>query len=229
MTRTTKATAPANTMVAYLRVSTTEQADSGAGLAAQRTAIEAAAVHRGWTIVAWHVDAGASGKSMTKRPELAAALSAVREKRAAGLLVAKLDRLSRSVIDCAKLMDDAGKQGWNLVVLDLGLDLSTPAGEFAANVMASAAQWERRIISQRTKDGLAAKKAEGVVLGRRSTLPAEVVERIVQARRDGQSLGAIADALNADAVATGQREGARWHRSTVSAVLASRQAAEVAS
>jgi DNA invertase Pin-like site-specific DNA recombinase len=54
-----------------------------------------------------------------------------------------------------------------VVALDLGVDLSTPAGEFLANVMASAAQWERRIIGQRTKDALAEKRAQGIRIGRR--------------------------------------------------------------
>lgn len=63
-------------------------------------------------------------------------------------------------------MERAQKKGWNLVACDLGIDLSTPAGEFKANVMGSAAQWERKLIGQRTKDALAAMRAQGVKLGR---------------------------------------------------------------
>lgn len=63
------------------------------------------------------------------------------------------------------LMGRAQSEGWNLVALDLGIDLSTPGGEFLASVMASAAQWERRIIGQRTKEALAVKRAQGVRLG----------------------------------------------------------------
>jgi len=70
------------------------------------------------------------------------------------LIVSKLDRLSRSLLDFAGLMTRARDGGWNLVALDLGIDLSTPAGEFMASVMASAAQWERRLIGQRTRDAL---------------------------------------------------------------------------
>ena len=68
-----------------------------------------------------------------------------------GIVVAKLDRLSRSLKDFALLMERAQKRGWNLVACDLGIDLSSPSGEFMAGVMSSAAQWERRIIGQRTK------------------------------------------------------------------------------
>lgn len=216
MSRTKKA--PANTVVAYLRVSTEEQADSGAGLEAQRAAIQAEASRRGWTVTAWFEDAGASGKSLNGRPALTQALDAVRGRQAAALVVAKLDRLSRSLLDFAGLMADAQREGWNLVALDLGIDLSTPAGEFMANVMASAAQWERRIIGQRTRDALAAKKASGVKLGRPRTLDDATAQRIRDAHAAGQSMRAIAAGLNEDQVPTAQG-GAKWHASTVRAVL----------
>jgi DNA invertase Pin-like site-specific DNA recombinase len=84
--------------------------------------------------------------------------------------------------------------------------------------MASAAQWERRIIGQRTKDALAARRAAGVRLGRPRTLAAETHDRILTARAAGASLAKIADSLNAESVPTAQG-GARWHPSTVRAVL----------
>ncbi|WP_328478508.1 recombinase family protein [Actinoplanes sp. NBC_00393] len=219
-------TAPQNTAVAYLRVSTEEQAESGAGIAAQRAAIEAEAERRGWVIVGWHTDAGASGKSMAKRPALADALAAVESGEATALVVAKLDRLSRSLVDFAALMERARSKGWNLVALDLGIDLSTPAGEFLASVMASAAQWERRIIGQRTREGLAAKKAAGVRLGRPASLPTEVRSRIVRAHREGANYSAIARDLNADGVPTAQG-GAKWYPATVRAVVNSQEAESV--
>ena len=79
-------------------------------------------------------------------------------------MVAKLDRLSRSMLDFAALMNAAQKQGWALVALDLGVDTSTPYGEMMANVLATFAQFERRLISQRTKEALAQKRAAGVQL-----------------------------------------------------------------
>jgi hypothetical protein len=91
-------------VVAYVRVSTGEQAASGLGLDAQRATIAAEADRRGWTIVAWCEDAGASAKSMAKRPGLAEALGAIEAGTAAGIVVAKLDRLSRSLVDFAGLM-----------------------------------------------------------------------------------------------------------------------------
>ena len=206
--------------VAYLRVSTDEQADSGAGLAAQRSTVEAEAARRGWTLVSVHVDAGASGKSMTGRPALAAALSAVTAGEADVLLVAKLDRLSRSLLDFASLMARSQAEGWSLVALDLGVDTSTPAGEFMASVMASAAQWERRIIGQRTRDALSVKRQQGVQLGRPPLIPDDVAKVIQQHRASGLSIRAIADRLSADQVPT-VGGGSRWSPSSVQRVLQS--------
>ena len=152
--------------IGYIRVSTDEQAASGAGLAAQRAAILAEAERRGWQLVDVIEDAGYSGKSM-KRPGIAAALDALRQKRADTLVVAKLDRLSRSMLDFAALMDRASHEHWALVALDLGVDTTTPSGEAMANVMATFAQFERRLIAQRTRDALAQ-----TALGGRASGPA---------------------------------------------------------
>jgi DNA invertase Pin-like site-specific DNA recombinase len=202
-------------MVGYVRVSTDEQADSGLGLAAQRATVAAEADKREWTLLAIHEDAQ-SGKSLD-RPGLTAALAAVEKGEAAGIIVAKLDRLSRSLKDFAGLMERARKKRWNLVACDLGIDLSTPSGRFMANVMGSAAEWEREIIGQRTKDALAVKRAQGVKLGRPATLPRDVVDRILEARASGDGWSTIARTLNAESVPTAHG-GAQWHPSTVRAI-----------
>jgi DNA invertase Pin-like site-specific DNA recombinase len=177
--------------------------------------------------VAVAVDAGASAKTLTGRPALDAALDAVQSGDADVLVVAKLDRLSRSVADFAALLDRAQRKGWGLVALDLGVDTTTPAGELVANVMAAVAQWERRTIGQRTREGLAAKRASGVRLGRPPVLPAKVVVRIVQERAAGRTLQAIADGLTAAGIPTARGTGP-WRSSSVGALLqspAARQAA----
>ena len=200
-------------VVGYCRVSTAEQADSGLGLEAQRQAIRSECERRGWELVAVEEDAGVSGK-VTSRPGLQRALSACSRGEADGLVVAKLDRLSRSVQHAAQLLAEAEREGWALVALDLGVDLSTPAGEVMAHVLAAIAQFERRLIGQRTKDALAVKRAEGVRLGRPQVLPRQVVARIARERAAGRSLQAIADGLNAEGVATAHG-GAKWWPSTV--------------
>lgn len=205
-------------VVGYVRVSTAEQADSGLGLEAQRAAIEAECQRRSWRLVEVFEDAGASGKSMGGRAGLTRALRAVRKGEAAALVVAKLDRLSRSLLDFAALMEEARRKGWALVILDLGVDTTTPSGEMIANVMATFAQFERRLIGQRTKDALAVKRRQGVRLGRPRSLPQDVVNRIAAERLAGASLAAVAHRLNADAVPTAHG-GKRWYPSTVRAVL----------
>jgi len=100
-------------VVTYRRVSTEEQALSGLGLDAQEAAIEAAAAGRGWTVVAGFVDAGVSGsRPPAERPGLAAALDALAGGEAGALVVAKLDRLSRSLLNMAQLMDRSSREGW---------------------------------------------------------------------------------------------------------------------
>jgi len=200
-------------VVGYVRVSTTEQADSGAGLAAQRSAISAACASRSWQLVGIHEDAAASGKSLAGRPALQAALDIVEKGGASALVVAKLDRLSRSILDFAGLMERSRRRGWALVALDLGVDTTTPQGEMVANVMASFAQFERKLIGQRTREALAVKKAAGVQLGRPRSLGAPTLERIADLRRAGRTLEAIARELNDLRVPTAH--GGRWHATTV--------------
>jgi DNA invertase Pin-like site-specific DNA recombinase len=204
--------------VGYVRVSTQEQADSGAGLAAQRAAIEAECNRRGWVLVSILEDRGVSAKSTKNRDALAAAIALIEAGGADALVVAKLDRLSRSLIDFSTLMERARSAGWAIVLLDMDFDMTTPTGELMSNMLACFAQFERRIIGQRTKDGLAAKRAAGVQLGRPRTTPDKVVARIERERTAGKSLNAIAQRLNDDAIPTAQG-GAQWHASTVKAVL----------
>jgi DNA invertase Pin-like site-specific DNA recombinase len=199
-------------VVGYIRVSTEEQGDSRAGLEAQEAAIRAEVERREWELVELYVDV-ASGKTLRKRDNLGVALRALADGAADALVVAKLDRLSRSVLDFAGIMETAAAEGWSLVVIDLGVDTTTPNGELVANIMISMAQWERRIIGERTKSGLASVKARGTKVGRKSGVADETV-RLIRVMRDaGSSWQKIADALTAEGVETGQ--GGKWHAATV--------------
>lgn len=206
-------------VVGYARVSTAEQATSGNGLDAQRAAIEAACQRKGWELVTVLEDRGLSGKSRKGRTALEAAIAMCEAGGAQALVAAKLDRLSRSLIDFAGLMEQARASGWGLCVLDCDFDTTTPQGELLANMLACFAQFERRCVSSRTKDALAAKRERGErVGGRPSTLPDRVVKRIQREAAAGTALNAIARGLNEDAIPTGQG-GQRWYASTVRAVL----------
>lgn len=155
------------------------------------------------------------------RPGLLRALEACKSGLVDGLVVAKLDRLSRSVQQAAALLAEAEREWWAIVALDLGVDLSTPSGEVMAHVLAAIAQFERRLIGQRTKDALAVKKAQGVQLGRPHVLPTDVAARISKKRKAGRSLQAIADSFNHDCAPTAHG-GSQWWPSTVAKVLAGR-------
>jgi DNA invertase Pin-like site-specific DNA recombinase len=135
------------------------------------------------------------------------------------LIVAKLDRLSRSLVDFAALMERAQRERWNIVALDLGVDLTSPHGEFLASVMAAISRWERRVIGQRTAEGLAAAKAKGVLPGRRSRLDQAIRERLLDLRGDGLSMTRIALALNEENAVT--VSGRPWRASTVHGALRS--------
>jgi len=210
-------TSDAQRVVGYVRVSTEEQADSGAGLAAQRSAIAAEAARRGWELVAIYEDAAASGKSLNGRPGLQSALMAIEGGEAGALVVAKLDRLSRSLLDFAGLMDRSKRRGWSLVALDLGVDTTTPQGEVMASVLAAFAQFERRLIGQRTKDALAERRAAGVRLGRPSTLPTTTVATMRRLRAEGLTYQGIADALRSSGTRSGQ--GGQWTATTVRRIV----------
>ncbi len=207
--------------IAYMRVSTEEQARSGLGLEAQQDRITDEVDRRGWELAATITDDGMSGSNLD-RPGITEALTMIEAGDADALMVAKLDRLSRSLLDFAALMDRSRREGWALIALDLGVDTSTPSGEMMAAVMAAFAQYERRLIGQRTRDALAVKRAAGVRLGRPVGLPDDVRDRIAAERAAGDTLTAIADRLTAENVPTAQG-GARWWPSTVAAVVRSVQ------
>jgi DNA invertase Pin-like site-specific DNA recombinase len=204
-------------VLGYARVSTDEQRSSGAGLAAQRAAIVAECRRRGWDLVEVIEDAGLSGKDL-KRPGIQAALDTLARGDAAALVVAKLDRLSRSMLDFAAIMTQAQKQSWALVALDVNVDTTTPAGEAMAHVMATFAQFERRLIGQRTREALEAKRRQGVRLGRPPAIGPELADRIRHERAAGATLRQIAQGLTDEGIPT-PRGGREWRPSSLERVL----------
>lgn len=196
----------------YVRVSTSEQGDSGLGAEAQRRRIEEAGI----VVNVWVDDLGVSGAVAPERRPGASDLLA-RIQPGDALVVAKLDRLGRDTLDVLALAKLAQDQAWRLIILDLGLDTGTPVGRFSLTVLAAVAQLERDLIAERTRDALAALRRRGVRTGRPPTLPQEVRDRITVELADGATLQAVADRLNADAVPTA-RGGALWRPSTVAAV-----------
>src|SRR4030081_3521283 len=146
------------TAIAYTRVSTAQQGKSGLGLEAQQAALVRFAEAEGFDLVQTfaEVETGKGADALNRRPQLAAALKAARKLKSP-IIVAKLDRLSRDVHFISGLM--AHKTPF--IVAELGAD----ADPFMLHLYAALAEKERAMISRRTKDALAAKKAQGVTLG----------------------------------------------------------------
>src|SRR5215218_11497499 len=163
-------------------------------VAEEQAVIAAACRTHGWKLV--RVEADQAGEGKKSRPALARALAALRAGEAQVLVLASLDRAARSLSEAAQLLERARSEGWNLVALDLGLDLSTPAGKRIANAFTTAAGWERRLRSERTREALARTRADGKPLGTPRRAPAATVGKITRLRAQGKTLQAIADELN---------------------------------
>ena len=146
------------TAIAYIRVSTARQGKSGLGLEAQQAALARFAEAEGYNLIQTfkEVETGKGADALDRRPQLAAALKAARKIKSP-IIVAKLDRLSRDVHFISGLMSHKTP----FIVAELGAD----ADPFMLHLYAALAEKERAMISRRTKDALAAKKAQGVKLG----------------------------------------------------------------
>lgn len=216
-------------VLGYTRVSTSSQSESGAGLAAQRAAIHAEVERRGWQLVEILEDAGHSARDFN-RPAVMAAMAMLKRGEADALLVSKLDRLSRSMLDFATVMATARKEGWSIISLDCAVDTTTPAGEAMSSVMATFAVFERRVGAARTSEALAEKRAQGRVYG--STpfgfhregdrlVPDDpeqrVLARIRGLRGRGYSYDRIARSLNGSGVRA--KRGGMWSSMSVRSVL----------
>jgi len=149
--------------IAYLRVSTDKQADHGVSLDAQRAKVEAYASLYDLELVEVIVDAGVSAKTLN-RPGLSRALEMLASGEAGALLVAKLDRLTRSVRDLDTLIH---KHLANVALLSVSeqIDTRSATGRMILNVIASISQWEREVIGERTKEAIAVKQAKGEKIG----------------------------------------------------------------
>jgi site-specific DNA recombinase len=224
-------------VVGYVRVSTEHQADGGVSLDAQRAKLAAYAIALDIDLVCIIEDAGYSAKTLA-RPGVGRALAMLDAGEAEALLVAKLDRLTRSVRDLGDLVDRYFASRFALLSVADSIDTRSAAGRLVLNVLASVSQWEREACGERTRDALAQLKSDGVKLGgaalgwrrteetdeegRRVVVgvdsEARTVERIVALRRDGLSLREIAATLMDEGHPT--KLGGEWTATTVRRVLA---------
>jgi DNA invertase Pin-like site-specific DNA recombinase len=234
----TKRTASPARLIGYVRVSTEDQASNGVSLEAQRKKLEQYVELYGGELVEVIVDDGASAKTL-RRPGLQRALEMLDQGDADGILIAKLDRLTRNVRDLGELLDRYFGEGkFALLSVADQIDTRTAGGRLVLNVLTSVAQWEREAIGERTKAALEhLRDTEGVVLGgaalgwtrtektdangrrvvRKIRSEAATVSRIHELRADGKSLRDIAAALTAEGHKT--KRGGRWQAETVAKVL----------
>jgi site-specific DNA recombinase len=208
--------------IGYTRVSTDKQADHGVSLDAQSEKIRAMATVQDAELVGIITDAGESAKSLN-RPGVEQLLAMVDAGAVNVVIVAKLDRLTRSVKDLAVLLERFQKRGVSLVSVAESLDTGTAAGRLVLNIMVSVSQWEREAIGERTKDAMAHKKAAGERVGtvpfgyrvaadgvRLESDEAEqgILAKIRALRASGLSTRRIAEELNRQGVTT--RRGSAW-------------------
>jgi DNA invertase Pin-like site-specific DNA recombinase len=160
-------------LIGYARTSTVEQE---AGFEAQKRDLEAVGVEK---IFAEQVS------SVAEREKLAQALDFIREGDV--LIVTKLDRLARSMRDLMEIVDRIKAKGASLRILNMGMDTTTPTGELILNVLGSVAQFERAIMLERQREGIAKAKSEGRYRGRKPTAQEKTAEVLALHR---QGLGA---------------------------------------
>ena len=223
-------------VVGYCRVSTAEQALDGVSLDAQSAKLKAYAVATDLNLVAVRVDAGASAKTLA-RPGLQQALADMREGRADGVLVMKLDRLTRSVADLGVLLEQYFGDGFTLISVSDTIDTRTAAGRLMLNILTSVAQWERETVVERTKTAMCHLQSEGVTVGRaamgwhygedadrhgRRVIIEDASEletklRILDLREQGHTYWSICEKLTTEGRRT--KRGGQWRPATVRKIL----------
>jgi site-specific DNA recombinase len=217
--------------IGYVRVSTDKQAEHGVSLESQEAKIRAMATVHGTDLSEVIVDGGESAKSLN-RPGIAKLLAMVDAGGVGVVVVAKLDRLTRSVKDLCELLERFERRGVSLVSVAESLDTGSAAGRLVLNIMTAVSQWEREAIGERTRDALRHKRSQGQRIGnipfgsrlagdgeRLEPDPAEqdALEQIQALRNNGETLRGIAATLNHRAYRT--RRGTPWRLESVARVL----------
>lgn len=202
-------------VVGYIRVSTDKQDISPE---VQRAELEREATRMGYELTLIE-ELAVSASSVAKRPLIQGALADLKAGKYHGLMVSKLDRLSRNMEDGTRLLADSQRQGWRIICLDLGVDTATVMGAGMFNMALNFAEIERKLIGKRTSEAMQQKAAEGKHMGRASVLADDTRQLIHQLHQEGMSLRKIVAHLNEQGIKTAR--GGKWYASTIKAVLES--------
>jgi site-specific DNA recombinase len=215
----------------YVRVSTDRQAEVGVSLEAQEAKIRAMATVRGVELEEVIVDGGESAKDLN-RPGVQRLLELVENEKIDAVIVAKLDRLTRSVKDLSQMLEQFEKRKVALISVAESLDTSSAAGRLVITIMGAVSQWEREAIGERTRDALRHKRSQGQRVGNiafgfrlapdgqhleQSPTEQAALEEIRKLRGQGHSMRRIAAVLNHRAYLT--RRGTPWRLESVARVL----------
>ncbi len=207
-------------VIGYTRISDTEQSTDGLSLDTQRKVIERYCEQRGWELIEVIEDDGYTGRN-DNRPGLQRALAMLGKRkghRPDAIVVARLDRLARSLANLVRYIDLSRERRWGLVAIDMDLNTTSANGRLVIRIIASVAEWESEINSERTSAGMRAvharKRANGEQFGFQPGVDALTVTKILRARRRGDSFNVIARKLDKAGTPT-PGGGARWYPSTV--------------
>lgn len=224
-----------NKVIAYIRVSSQEQSNTGYSLKAQEEKIKAYCLLNGLEIVKIFKEEGISaGKPLAKRPEGKKMLKMLSSKQVDHIVALKLDRLFRNTVDALNLTKEWDKKNIALHLVDMGgqsLNTSTAIGKMFLTMMAGFAEFERGLISERTATVLRHKKANKQVYTGKPALGFDVkngmliknddeqytISLIKQWRSEGFTLYAIAQRLTKQGIPT--KRGGKWYCSTVKYIL----------
>jgi DNA invertase Pin-like site-specific DNA recombinase len=217
--------------IGYVRVSTDRQAELGVSLEAQEAKIRAMATVQGAELFEVIIDGGESAKNLN-RPGLHRLLALVDSGKVEAVIVAKLDRLTRSVKDLCGLLELVEKRGVTLISVAESLDTASAAGRLVITIMAAVSQWEREAIGERTRDALRHKRTSGervgnIRFGFRLSPDGKHVEpdpgeqgvltEIGHLRQSGHTLRGIAAALNRQSLLT--RRGSAWRLEHIARII----------
>lgn len=202
-------------VIGYVRLS--KGSANGHSLDGQRESIQQWAKANGHDLVTVVAEV-ASAKTPHKLAGRRLAIAAIKAGMADALLVRDLDRVTRSIIDGADLLEDAKVNDWRLFGAVDGLDTGDPEQEFATNVKIAVAQEERRKIARRTRDGIAAARRNGKRPGKPKQIDPALERRIVRLARKGSSGYKIAQRLTEEGIATPQGK-TTWSASVVRDVI----------
>jgi DNA invertase Pin-like site-specific DNA recombinase len=216
--------------IGYVRVSTEDQATNGVSLAAQETKIRAYCVAKDWELTEVLRDEGVSAKDLN-RPGMQKLLQGCKKGSFDVVVVLKLDRLTRSVKDLGYLVEDVfNRHGVAFSSLQDNFDTSTANGRMVMNILATIAQWERDIISERTRDAMRFMKSSMKLVGavpfgfdnRNGHLvpnpdEMETVQRVLRFKHRGDSYHSIAENLTAQGITS--KRGANWYPKTVLGII----------